>query len=145
MSSLPTPSQTVGPFYSIGCCRRDESRLADDGVTLQGTLYDGAGDPIPDGLIELWDGRRWGRCGTNADGGFSFVVAPDVPQLEAYVFARGLLRHQRTRIYFPGEGDSVLASVEPERRATLMAEHDGDGLRFDIHMQGDRETVFFAT
>lgn len=145
MSLQPTPSQTVGPFYSIGCCRRDESRLFDGGVTLEGTLYDGAGEPVPDGLIELWDGGRWGRCGTDAEGGFSFVVAPDVPQLEAYVFARGLLRHQRTRVYFPGAGDSVLASLPPDRRATLVAEPAGEGLRFDIHLQGDRETVFFAT
>jgi protocatechuate 3,4-dioxygenase alpha subunit len=142
---VTTPSQTVGPFYSIGCCRRDESTLVDDGVTLSGALYDGAGEPIRDGLIELWDGRHWGRCGTDAEGGFTFVVPLGAAHLEAYVFARGLLKHQWTRIYLPGQTDTVLDALPPERRETLVAEREGDGLRFDIHMQGDRETVFFAT
>jgi protocatechuate 3,4-dioxygenase alpha subunit len=156
-----TPSQTVGPFYSIGCCRRSESDLVEPASAgafrLTGTLFDGAGDPIADGLIELWDGvgGTWGRSGTHPAGAFRFTVAKPAPSsgaaphLEAVVFARGLLRHQLTRIYFPGdpanEQDPLLASLPEAERATLIAVEEDGGLRFDIHMQGDRQTVFFAT
>jgi protocatechuate 3,4-dioxygenase alpha subunit len=66
------------------------------------------------------------------------------------VFARGLLDRLVTRIYFPDEdeanaADPVLALVpDAAARSTLVATADGDGLRFDIHLQGERETVFFA-
>jgi protocatechuate 3,4-dioxygenase alpha subunit len=119
-------------------------------VRLVGRLLDGEANPIGDGLIELWDaaGRRWGRSGTDADGGFSFVVTtPEghAPHFDVYVFARGLLRHQLTRVYFPDEpADALLSSLDPADRATLVAEADDGGLRFDIRLQGDRQTVFFA-
>jgi protocatechuate 3,4-dioxygenase alpha subunit len=152
-----TPSQTVGPYYAIGLCRRDDSVLAADGVELRGRLLDGRDEPIDDGMVELWDapGRRWGRSGTHPDGTFSFRVAKPEPSgggapcLHVYVFARGLLRHQLTRVYFPDEAeanaaDPVLSALPERDRATLVAEADGDALRFDIRMQGDRATVFFA-
>ena len=156
-----TPSQTVGPYFTIGLTRRVENELvapADPGaVRLHGRLLDGDGEPLPDGLIEVWDrtGRRWGRTGTDADGGFAFTVAKpaaangDAPRLDVYVFARGLLRHQLTRIYFPDEADAnaadpVLAALPTDRRATLVAAADDDGgLRLDIRLQGDDQTVFF--
>jgi protocatechuate 3,4-dioxygenase alpha subunit len=139
--TLPrTPSQTVGPFYSIGLCRRDDAVLVPDGLELRGTLYDGAGDPIRDGMIELWDGDRWGRSGTEDEGRFRFLVAR-VPYLHCFVFARGLLRHQLTRIYL---GDCDLSELSEQDRATLVAVDEGGAFRFDIHMQGDRATVFFA-
>jgi protocatechuate 3,4-dioxygenase alpha subunit len=67
------------------------------------------------------------------------------------VFARGMLLHLYTRIYFDGEADNaadpVLALVPSDRRATLIAVREpGNGnavYRFDIHLQGDNETVFF--
>jgi protocatechuate 3,4-dioxygenase alpha subunit len=156
-----TPSQTVGPYYEIGLCRRDDAQLVDPAdsapLRLQGRLFDGEGRAIPDGVVEVWDriGRRWGRSGTDADGGFAFVVAkPDseganAPRLDVFVFARGLLRHQLTRVYFPDEpeanaADPVLSALGEAGRATLVAEPDGGALRFDIHLQGDRETVFFV-
>jgi protocatechuate 3,4-dioxygenase alpha subunit len=156
--TLPTtPSQTVGPFYSIGICRRAENEPDPGGVRLRGRLLDGDGAPIPDGVVEIWSAtaRAWGRCGTDADGSFSFSVAKpppaagEAPRLDVLVFARGLLRHQLTRVYFPDEpeanaADPVLSSLEPDERATLVATTDGDGLRFDIRMQGDSQTVFFA-
>jgi protocatechuate 3,4-dioxygenase alpha subunit len=159
--TLPrTASQTVGPYYEIGLCRRPDNELADrndpGALRLVGQLYDGAGMPINDGMIEVWDpfGRRWGRSGTDSDGRFSFVLtkpeAPDgpAPRLDVYVFARGLLRHQLTRIYFPDEAeanasDPVLSSLEDGDRATLVAEQEDGAVRFDIHMQGERATVFF--
>lgn len=132
-----TPSQTVGPYYSIGLCRRADDALAADGVELTGRLLDGQGEPIWDGVVEVFDAasRAWGRSGTDADGRFRFRVPRDATRLEAFVFARGLLRHQLTRIYLGG-GDGA----EDE---TLVAEREGDGFRFDIRMQGDRATLFF--
>jgi protocatechuate 3,4-dioxygenase, alpha subunit len=151
---MRTPSQTVGPYYAIGLCRRPENELArpdDAGATrLVGRLLDGEGAPVGDGLIELWDaaGQRWGRSGTDADGSFSFAVtkpAGDAPHFDVYVFARGLLRHQLTRVYFSDEpDDAVLESLDAADRATLVADVVGGVLRFDIRLQGDRQTVFFA-
>jgi protocatechuate 3,4-dioxygenase, alpha subunit len=137
-----TPSQTVGPFYSIGLCRRPENELVASGVALRGTLFDGAGEPIGDGMIELWDpvGGRWGRCGTDDQGRFTFVV-PEARSLNVFVFARGLLRHQFTRVYF---SDEQPESLTPAERETLRAVDEGDAFRFDIRMQGDNATVFFA-
>lgn len=156
MTLPPTPSQTVGPYYSIGLCRRPLAELPAGDVRLHGRLLDGAGEPI-DGLIELFDpvARQWGRCGTDGEGRFEFVVArperhgSDAPRLEVHVFGRGILRHQWTRIYFPDEAeanaaDPVLSALAEHERVTLVAEPDGDALRFDIRMQGERATVFFA-
>jgi protocatechuate 3,4-dioxygenase alpha subunit len=133
-----TPSQTVGPYYAIGLCRRPEDVLAPDGVELSGLLLDGQGEPIGDGLVEVFDpgSRSWGRSGTDAEGRFRFTVPRSATRLEAFVFARGLLRHQLTRIYLDGGADA-----EDE---TLVAARDGGGFRFDIRMQGERATLFFA-
>jgi protocatechuate 3,4-dioxygenase, alpha subunit len=146
---MTTPSQTVGPFYTIGLVDdgRVQNELAADGIELTGQLFDGQGTPIPDGLVEAWDpaGSRWGRSGTDADGRFSFRAPPDAAHLELYVFARGLLRHQWTRVYLAdAPHDDVLAGVDPARRGTLTARPDDDGLHFDIRLQGDDATVFFA-
>jgi protocatechuate 3,4-dioxygenase alpha subunit len=132
---IRTPSQTVGPFYSIGLARRAENVLAEDGVELTGRLLDGQEEPIGDGMIEIWDGRRWGRSATDGDGRFTFRVPTDVDYFHAFVFARGLLRHQLTRIYLTDEADVP----DP----TLLAAQEDGRLRFDIRMQGDRATLFF--
>ena len=138
--TLPrTPSQTVGPYFTIGLCRRPENELVprdEPGVVqLIGQLLDGEEAPVSDGVIEIWDAtnRRWGRCGTDADGRFSFVIG-DTPHVEAYVFARGLLKHQLTRIYLAHD-------TAPEE---LVAERQNGAYRCDIRLQGDRQTVFFA-
>ena len=153
----PTPSQTVGPYYAIGLCRRPENELAHRGdpaaVRLVGQLLDGQGTPVGDGMVELWDGARWARSGTDSDGRFSFVVtkpparAGGTPRFDVYVFARGLLRHQLTRVYFPdepNESDPVYAALGEDDRRTLVAEQDDGTLHFDIRLQGERATVFFA-
>jgi protocatechuate 3,4-dioxygenase alpha subunit len=154
---IRTPSQTVGPFYAIGLIRRAENTLGSPGgpnlVELRGTLLDGDGAPIVDGMIEICDGSRWGRSGTDAAGTFAFFLAkPEAvagaPHFEVFVFARGLLRHQLTRIYFPDETeanalDPVLAALDEADRATLVAVGQDGGLQFDIRMQGERATVFF--
>jgi protocatechuate 3,4-dioxygenase alpha subunit len=132
-----TPSQTVGPFYSIGLCRRSDAVLDPDGVELGGRLLDGAGEPIRDGIVEVWDAavRRWGRSPTDAEGRFGFRVRADADVLEAFVFARGLLRHQRTRIHLGDAG----AAEDP----TLVARRTDDGYVLDLRMQGDQATLFF--
>lgn len=193
MSTI-TPSQTVGPFFAYGLTPNGRyawndvatndlvtPELIGSRIRLEGTLYDGDGSPVPDGMIEIWqaDGqgrfqsgqdaggglsntafKGFGRCATGADGVFAFsTIKPgpvegsfggyQAPHILVAVFARGMLVHAFTRIYFDDEpanaSDPVLQVVPAERRATLIAKHQADGTayRFDIRLQGDRETVFF--
>lgn len=98
------------------------------------------------------DGVRFtgfGRVGTDGDGHWALrtlAPAPDAPYIAVCVFARGLLHHVFTRIYFPGAAeDALLTGLSPERRATLMARPESDRVfRFDVRLQGDeaQETVF---
>jgi protocatechuate 3,4-dioxygenase alpha subunit len=154
---MRTPSQTVGPYYEIGLCRRPDNELAPrtdaNALLLIGRLFDGEGAQIADGMIEIWDGSRWGRSGTDSEGRFSFTVTKpparpaETPRFDVYVFARGLLRHQLTRVYFPDEPnevDPVYAALSDADRQTLLAQREDGALRFDIRMQGDRATAFFA-
>jgi protocatechuate 3,4-dioxygenase alpha subunit len=71
------------------------------------------------------------------------------PHLDVSVFARGMLQRCVTRIYFADEpeangSDPVLQSVPAERRPTLLAQPTAGGYAFDIRLQGQGETVFFA-
>jgi protocatechuate 3,4-dioxygenase alpha subunit len=184
---LPVPSQTSGPFLSIGLLRDHvgSSVVSEDdrrAMRIRGRLLDGNGDPVPDGLIEIWqansagryahaedtrtdipleDGfRGFGRSGTEDDGWFEFVtVKPgrvpgpngelQAPHLVVLVFARGLLKQLVTRLYFPDESeanatDPILSELDETERATLIARAEDGGLRFDIRLQGDGETTFFA-
>jgi protocatechuate 3,4-dioxygenase alpha subunit len=96
----------------------------------------------------------WGRSATDATGHYSFsTVRPGptkpgaAPFVAVTVFARGLLNRLFTRAYLPLDldalaADPLLAGLEPERRKTLMAVEDAAGLRFDIRLQGEHETVF---
>lgn len=105
----------------------------------------------------------WGRCPTDANGVYRFntirpgpVPGPgntlQAPHINVTVFARGMLRHLTTRIYFEGEqlnnDDPILARVgDSKRRETLIARklNGNSTYRFDIILQGENETVFFAT
>lgn len=150
-----TPSQTIGPFFHVAVSSSGRVRLAADGVPavrLDGRVLDGDGAPVDDALVELWDvaSARFGRCPTDGDGAFAFLVAPPSPPayLAVSLFARGLLGRLVTRCYLAApevEGaDAAWDAAAPDRRSTLVAEPAGDGYRFDIHLQGERETVFFA-
>ncbi|MEP6762466.1 MAG: protocatechuate 3,4-dioxygenase subunit alpha [Sporichthyaceae bacterium] len=166
--SLPsTPGQTVGPFFGIALPYDGGDLLvpADhpDAVRLHGRVLDGAGDPVPDALVELWqadaggtvvqhpgslrrggDFTGWGREETDAEGRYSFTtLTPGAPFFALTVFARGLLDRLFTRAYLPSTADDpFLASVAPDRRETLLARADERGFSFDIRLQGDGETVF---
>jgi protocatechuate 3,4-dioxygenase, alpha subunit len=160
----PTPSQTVGPFSGFALPFTGDADAVNSGSggaqRIEGQLLDGAGQPVPGSLVEVWQGEQFGRCRTDAEGAFYFNVRkpaavrrPDgrvqAPHLNMTIFARGLLRHLATFLYFPDEeeanrADPVLELLDPDARGTLIAGRDGDVLRFDVHLQGEGETTFFA-
>jgi protocatechuate 3,4-dioxygenase alpha subunit len=159
---MTTPSQTVGPYFALGLLDRRANELVAEGIRITGRVLDGAGEPVPDAMVEIWqaddDGRYrpdfgWGRAGCEGGGRFSFVtrrpgrVQGQAPHLSVLVFARGLLKPVWTRMYFPDEEaanatDPVLSAVDDAR--TLIARSTEYGLEFDIHLQGEDETVFFT-
>jgi protocatechuate 3,4-dioxygenase alpha subunit len=175
---VQTPSQTVGPFYAFALPFDGGPFLVPPGapgaIRLHGAVLDGAGAPVPDALLEVWqrdgDGRvvaepgsrrrdrgvftGFGRAATEVDGGYEFrtvLPGPDAAGARwalVTVFARGLLHHLFTRVYFVPEGeeeptDALLERLPPERRRTLLARADADGAyRFDLRLQGEDETVF---
>lgn len=144
MSRVPTPSQTVGPFFGFALPFEGDADAGGD-ERIEGRVLDGAGEPVPDALLEASHGEQFARCRTDAEGAFHFTLRrPDEGFVNVAVFARGLLRHLNTRIYFPDAAGSVPAEVDPARRQTLVARRDGAVLHHDIHLQGEQETVFFA-
>jgi protocatechuate 3,4-dioxygenase, alpha subunit len=172
-----TPGQTVGPFFHCALAHPGDNQLVGDAqagaIRLHGTVYDGAGDAVPDALVELWqtgpdgniarhagslrrDGKTftgWGRCATDAAGRYSFsTLTPGAPPGRAAffaltIFARGLLNRVFTRAYLPDAGldaDRLLSALDAARRQTLICTAETGGYRFDIHLQGANETVFLA-
>ncbi|WP_395640043.1 protocatechuate 3,4-dioxygenase subunit alpha [Pseudolysinimonas sp.] len=143
-------------------------------IVLSGYVYDGNGAPVPDAVVEIWQTDAagniptetgsivrkadsfsgFGRSGSDEEGHYEFTTLLPAPTAEGkpaffavIVFARGLLARLHTRIYVPGpalEGDAFLSGLTPERRATLIATEVPGGLRHDIHLQGEKETVFLA-
>jgi len=165
---VATPSQTVGPFFSFGLTTNTAlGRMAGrdtpgERIRLQIQVIDGAGTPVPDAVIEAWHADRagaalFGRLETDPDGVCAFdtvypgPAAPgDAAHVNLCIFMRGLLRHLYTRCYFAGEPlletDGILAEVPAERRGTLIArrhETVPSTWTFEVHLQGDRETVYF--
>lgn len=150
-------------------------------IRIVGQVFDGDGKVIPDSMLEIWQAdaqgrfadpqdtrampnaafKGFGRCGTDAKGGFEFRTIkpgpvpgpggkPQAPHILLAVFARGMTQQAITRIYFEDQAanpaDPILTLVPADRRATLIAKREqGDIVtyRFDVHLQGDRETVFF--
>jgi len=168
----PTPSQTVGPFFRSGTgwmeCPDLVGPSSPGALAISGRVLDGAGVAVPDAMVEIWQADRRGRFDdadgwhgfgrglTDTEGRFHFVTvkpgpvdADQAPHIDVSVFARGLLQRLVTRIYFPDEAaanaaDPVLSSLsDPAARASLVAAAEGAGLRFDVRLRGDGETVFF--
>ncbi len=184
-----TASQTAGPYVHIGLAPNAagfdiyEKEAGKDiagpiavgeRIRVEGTVWDGNGEPVKDVLIEVWqpnasgkfahedeteDGfRGWGRIICDFDtGAWGFetvrpgAVGPDAPHLNLWIVARGINIGLHTRMYFPDAvdalaSDPVLNALAPDLRETLVAnrlEKETPTYRFDIHLQGDGETVFF--
>ena len=146
---------------------------------IRGRVLDGAGEPVPDALVETWQAdptaasttrrparrgggfRGFARAPTDDDGTCAILTvkpgpvpgaggATQAPHIDVSVFARGLLNRVVTRIYFADEADAnaadpVLAGAARATAAPRCSPSRGDdGYRFDIHLQGEGETVFFA-
>lgn len=159
---IATGSQTVGPFFHVGPARTDElGRMVTpdapgERITLAVRVLDGDAAPVPDALVELWHPAvGFGRLGTDEDGWCRFETvlpapaagASEAAHFNVCLFARGLLRHLYTRIYFDGDEalaqDAVLALVPEARRPTLLARPTADGWAIVFHLQGAGETAFF--
>jgi protocatechuate 3,4-dioxygenase, alpha subunit len=193
-----TPSQTAGPYVHIGLMPNFtgiEGVYASDlgsgsmagenakgeRITIRGRVIDGAGAPLKDALIEIWQADAaglynspaemrgdadpsfsgWGRCAADmATGQFEFqTVKPgrvpyfdgrlQAPHVSFWIVARGVNIGLHTRMYFGDEEaanaeDPVLGRIEHKSRvSTLIAPRQGDAYFFDIHLQGEQETVFF--
>ncbi|MFJ5862150.1 protocatechuate 3,4-dioxygenase subunit alpha [Pseudarthrobacter sp. NPDC092439] len=135
---VPTPGQTVGPFYGYALPFAKDRELLAPGspgsVRLQGTVYDGAGEPIPDAILEIWqpdaegnvvqrtgslvrDGYTftgWGRSAVGNTGQFTFTtVNPGptepgaAPFISVAIFARGLMNRLFTRVYLPEDQEAL--------------------------------------
>jgi protocatechuate 3,4-dioxygenase alpha subunit len=178
---IPSSSQTVGPFFTIGLKhlidRTGELDYAGaDVIEIRGRVLDRDGSPVPDAMLEFWNAGDTGgdamvgsrehgipdgfrRVTTNLEGSFAVRIAKPVsttgevgeqaPHLMVLVFARGLQRHLISRVYLEGERgnehDPVLLGVPAERRSTLIAKVYGtESYLWDVILQGDNETVFFA-
>lgn len=130
---VPTPSQTAGPFLSIGTSWNAEGRVGGSvtgpGIALAGRVVDGAGDPVTDALLEFFQADPAGRFPPSTEKGWSGFArsltdrlgryelrtlkpgrlpvpggtAEQAPHLEVSIFARGLQQRLVTRIYFADE------------------------------------------
>lgn len=195
-----TPWQTVGPFFHyaltwhggadlVGSSRlgsrkelfapeydglaQPRARQAVNAPTIRvgGRVLDGAGQPVPDVMIETWQADAAGRYPTDTADGFPgfgrtasgedgawhiLTIRPgttqaaagaQAPHIAIGIFGRGLLKRLVTRAYFADAaenvGDPVLSLVPEDRRHTLLARAGAEGWIFDIHLQGENETVFF--
>jgi len=158
-----TPSQTIGPFFAfaltpgaydyaalVGNDLRSEDAVGEP-IRVEGRVIDGAGQPVPDALVEIWqaDGagryagpqsntrfRGFGRSETLDGGKYSFVTVkpgsvpgpngrPQAPHINVGIFSRGIMKRLFTRLYFDddpaNETDPTLTLVPKERRSTMIA------------------------
>ncbi len=156
-----TPSQTIGPFFKFGtewmASEDIVSQGASGAIVLQGTVYDGAGDPVPDAMLEVWQADQVGKFPpdttegwtgfarrlTDADGRYVIRTVkpgrvPDAtgelqaPHIAMVVFARGLLKPVFTRVYFSDESDAnasdpLLAELEDSQARSTLLAALEDG------------------
>ena len=168
---IATANQTIGPYWHLleDKSWADATRFGAEGerIAVTGRLTDGSGAPVADGCVEIWQSDppasetfpAFARAATDGDGVFRLTTlkpgpvrgrgnTTQAPHLAVAIFARGLLKHLVTRLYFAGEAlnesDPLLSSIEDAaRRGTLIARPDGPGAwRLDISLQGAAETVF---
>jgi protocatechuate 3,4-dioxygenase, alpha subunit len=168
-----TPSQTIGPFFHESLRWRDGGKVAfaeaGKKIVLTGRMFDGAGDPVGDALVETWqqspqgsppaaakgsaNPHGFGRVETAKDGTFRIETTMPggaAPSIDVAIFSRGLLKPLRTRVYLAPEDKvraepALKALAASPRLKTLVASAAGDGeYRWDVRLQGEGETVFFA-
>ncbi|MFI6294547.1 protocatechuate 3,4-dioxygenase subunit alpha [Nonomuraea sp. NPDC050790] len=170
MTLPPTPSQTVGPFYGYALPFPGGGDLAGDGITLRGQVFDGAGEPVPDALLEFWQadsagslrgapgslrrdpvtgavvGRHgadftgFGRVSTDADGHWMLRT---VTPGNGYISVCVFARGLLHHLFtrIYLRPEPFLESVE--RGGTLLAVPEREGVyRWDLWLQGEKETVF---
>src|SRR5215469_14321092 len=119
MKLIPTSSQTVGPFFSIGLAplyQNTTSKASDKTITLTGKIFDGDRQPIPDAVLEFWSAGKFARVATSEDGSYSVVLEISLASngsafCDVLIFMRGLLKPVRTRMYL-GELDATKNSPE---------------------------------
>jgi protocatechuate 3,4-dioxygenase alpha subunit len=192
-----SPSQTAGPYVHIGLtpnfCGIGGVYDSDLGSTmvndqtkgerieLRIRVLDGAGAPLKDALVEIWQADSnglynspaelrgtadpnfpgWGRQPTDMETGVCLfqTIKPGrvpfrdgrlmAPHISLWIVARGINIGLNTRLNFSDEEkanaeDPILARIEHRQRvATLIAERQGNAYVFDVHLQGEKETVFF--
>ncbi|ESR23221.1 protocatechuate 3,4-dioxygenase subunit alpha [Lutibaculum baratangense] len=184
-----TPSQTAGPYVHLGTVpsaagleiRTQENPHILQGdadgtrIRIEGLLIDGAGQPVTDAMMEIWQADSKGRYGQDGFFGWGRTVTDwttgrwwfetvkpgpvpyrdgrtEAPHIDILIFSRGINIHLHTRLYFADEAeanadDPVLkAAGAPWLQETMIAgRFDADGMpgyRLDIHLQGEKETVF---
>jgi len=171
------PYFRIGLQYMID--REVASLSPSDAIELRGKVIDRDGSPVPDALLEFWSAgdasmtaesgshenglpSGFRRVATDENGNYSATVMKptpiqfaggrtQAPHFLVLFFARGLLRHLLTRVYFANDStndaDPVLLQVPAERRHTLIAQSgssDGHIFHWNVTLQGKDETVFFA-
>lgn len=176
--AIRTPSQTVGPFFHVGLKWEEGDKVAfaaaGDRLVLTGCVYDGSGATVSDALIETWQADPSGkvpaagtgakpfgysRIATDANGRYTLTTLMPgacngpagekyAPQINVTIFARGLLKAVRTRVFVaPVEvaKSDPLAKAAGSRAATLIASRDAKDpavWHWDVRFQGKDETVF---
>ena len=190
-------SQTAGPYVHIGLtpnyggisgvypgdlgATMVNAKTKGERIAISLRVFDGAGVPLKDALVELWQADAaglynspsetrgtadpnfagWGRKATDMETGECLfetikpggVPFPDgrlmAPHITVWIVARGINIGLHTRMYFGDEEkanaeDPILARIEHRVRVpTLIAARSGDSYSFDVHLQGEKETVFF--
>jgi protocatechuate 3,4-dioxygenase alpha subunit len=168
-----TPSQTIGPFFHEALRWHEGGNVAfakgGKRIVITGRITDGEGEAVSDALIETWQRMPegcpdapaqgaanpygFGRLETAPDGTFRIetsMPAGEAPSIDVAIFSRGLLKPLRTRVYLaPAEklrADPVIKVLGDSARVkTLVAAQTGDSdYRWNIRLQGEGETVFFA-
>ena len=176
---MRTPSQTIGPFFHVGLKweggDRIETAVPGERIVLTGCIYDGQGAPVADALLETWQADcagpagggaparacGYGRVATDASGRYRLeTTGPKAcsgaggeqyaPQISVTLFARGLLKAVRTRVFL-APVDAVrqdpLARAAGDRLSTLVAKQDAKEAgvwHWDVRLQGAGETVFIS-
>lgn len=136
-SHAPTPGQTVGPFFAFGTDFEKKHEIAfphsPGAIVLNGAVYDGGGQAIPDSIVEIWQADNdgtiprargslarddhtftgFGRAFTTDEGRYEFwtrnpgTVKGEAPFFMAILYARGLPNKLHTRIYLPDDDEKL--------------------------------------